>query len=135
MKKKKKLSFTLVMVTILLSAAYAHADEMNDAVYVWVNGESTCYQLSAMPVVTYKDGYAVLTINSNEDVLTLELTDGAKMITTFGVYNEPQVDPTEVKEFEEQPVKKVSKYIIGGRVIIVKDEMKFDIEGKRVIDY
>ena len=129
---KKKLSFTLAVMAMFLCTTFVHADEMNDAVYAWVDGESTCYQLSAMPVVTYSDGYAVLTINGDDAVLTLELTEGAKLITTFGIYYEPPIDPTGVQDIEEQPVKKVGKYIIGGRVIIVKDGMQFDIAGNRI---
>ncbi|MBQ0116164.1 MAG: hypothetical protein KBT10_09910 [Bacteroidales bacterium] len=81
-----------------------------------------------MPKVTYVDNIAVLTINGEDEVLMLELKDGAKLITTFGIY-EPSTGLTDV---EIQPVKKSGKYIIGGKLIIVKDGMQFDIQGNRI---
>lgn len=129
---RKKLIFALAVVAMMLNAKIANANEVNDAVYAWVDGESTCYRLSAMPVVTYNDGYAILTINGDEDVLALKLENGAKLITTFGIYYEKPDDPSGIQNIEEQPVKKVGKYIIGGRVIIVKDGMQFDLQGNRI---
>lgn len=126
---KKKLFFVLAGMVILFGVSKSYADvSENNAVYAWVDGESTCYQLSAMPKVTYAEGAAVLTINGNEDVLTLKLKNGAKLITTFGVY-EPS---TGITDDEVQPVRKSGKYIIGGRLIIVKDGMQFDVQGNRI---
>ena len=118
----------LLIVMALLSVMMAKA-ETCDAVYAWVNGESTCYRLEAMPQVTYSDGAAVLTVDG-EVALTLPLQEGAELIITYGQYEDHQ-DPTAIDAAQaETLVKREGKMISGGRLIIVRDGKQYDISGR-----
>lgn len=117
----------LFFACALLGWSMAYAEEVeNDAIYAWVEGSSTCYQLSAMPKVTYDEGAAVLSLNGAEE-LRLALTDGAQLKITFGVYQK-----TDFNEIPMSTVQQVGKYIIGGRLIIVRDGKQFDAQGKQI---
>lgn len=105
-------------------------DELKDAIYVWTEGSSTCYKLTEMPSVSYKDGKAVLTLaGSASPALVLELTGGAKLEITYGTYIPTAIENVEK---ESQIVKKVGKYIQGGRLVIIKDGKKYDIKGVEI---
>ena len=112
----------LLSVMAMLCVVMAKADETAaNAILVWVDGSSTCYQLESMPQVTYSEGAAVLT-------LQLEIT--------YGVYKET----TAIEEIEvETPqdttpdnVRRVGKYISGGKLIIVRDGHQYDVSGKLI---
>lgn len=122
----KKLFFFLASVFVL-SIGAAQAEEA-DAVFFWVNGSNTCYQLSKMPVVSYDNGAAVLTIDGIEQ-LRVPAESLEDLTITYGVYA-----PADIKSVtsEDTKVHKVGKYIIGGRLIIVKDGQQFDAEGRKL---
>lgn len=105
--------------------------EGNDAIYAWVNGTSTCYQLDAMPNVSYltENGtkYAVLKVNSQE-ALRLALIDDAKLTITYGVY-----DQTAIDEVKDSKVSKNGKFIKGGRLVIVKNGRMYETNGIEII--
>lgn len=111
----------------VLSIGAAQAEEA-DAVFFWMNGSNTCYQLSKMPVVSYDEGVAVLTIDGITQ-LRVEAESIEDLTITYGVYA-----PADIKSMttEDAMVHKVGKYIIGGRLIIVKDGQQFDTEGRKL---
>jgi len=119
----------LLLVSMAFISFAAMAEKDVDAIYVWVSGSSTCYQLSSMPKVTYADNAAVLTLNGQSTPeLTVPLKDGGKMIVTVGVYQ-----PSAISELgEDTPVQQTGKYIRGGKLVIVKDGQMFDAFGNRL---
>lgn len=125
----KKLFFFLASVFVL-SIGAAQAEEAN-AVFFWVNGSNTCYQLSKMPVVSYDNGAAVLTIDGIEQ-LRVDAESLEDLTITYGVYQAPIPTDIESATIENTKVHKVGKYIIGGRLIIIKDDKQFDAEGRKL---
>ena len=88
----------LLSVMAMLCVVMAKADETAaNAILVWVDGASTCYQLESMPQVTYDNGAAVLTLQGKSTPeLTLPLEGGAQLEITYGVYKET----TAIEEIE-----------------------------------
>ena len=115
----------LILLFMMLFSVVMAKAETNDAIYVWVDGTSTCYKLEAMPQVTYDEGSAVLTV-SGETVLTLELKDGAELIVTYGQYQEA----TGIDNANAAEVKREGKFITGGRLVIIRDGKQYDAQGR-----
>lgn len=121
----------LLTVLTLFLCTYIHAEE-TDAIYVWVDGESTCYKLESMPKITYSNGTAILTLaGKTTPELTIPITDDNSLKVTFGVYKEPTTTQIEGIKTDSKVVKN-GKYISGGKLIIVKDGKKYDASGKEV---
>ncbi len=114
----------------VLSIGAVQAKEA-DAVFFWINGSNTCYQLSKMPVVSYDNGAAVLTIDGITQ-LRVEAESLEDLTLTYGIYQAPTPADIESATIEDVKVHKVGKYIIGGRLIIVKDGEQFDAEGRKL---
>lgn len=125
----KKLLFFIASVFVL-SIGAAQAEEAN-AVFFWINGSNTCYQLSQMPVISYDNGAAVLTIDGIEQ-LRVPAGSLEDLTITYGIYQAPTPTDIESSTAEDTKVHKVGKYIIGGRLIIVKDGQQFDAEGRKL---
>lgn len=115
-----------LLAAITISAA--EADEA-DAVYAWVNGTSKCYRLSDMPVVSYDQGDAVLTIDGVEQ-LRVAAESIEQLTITYGVYKSQPDIPTGAEQTEPSSVRKVGKYIIGGQLVIVIDGVQYDANGR-----
>lgn len=115
----------LIAVFSLLACISSRA--ANDAVFVWVDGTTTCYQLTSYPKVTFEGTKAILTLQGESTpVLQLDLVGNAELKVTFGEY-----DPSGINT-PETPVTKNGKFIRGGRLIIVKDGRLYTIDGKLV---
>ena len=126
---KRRILFYLV----LLSTVYLYAESAERSIYVWADGDSTCYQLSAHPKITYGDGEAYLFIQNNTTPeLTLSLANQQHVIVTYGIYNE-HTDPTNL--MANKAVYKVGKYIMGGKLIIVKENHLYDSHGNEIINF
>lgn len=125
----KKLFLFLASVFVL-SIGVAQAEEAN-AVFFWVNGSNTCYQLSKMPVVSYDNGAAVLTIDGIEQ-LRVPAESLEDLTITYGVYQAPTPTDVESTTPDDTKVHKIGKYIIGGRLVIIKDDKQFDAEGRKL---
>ena len=125
---RKLILFIASMFVLSISAVQA---EEADAVFFWINGSNTCYQLSKMPVVSYDKGAAVLKIDGIEQ-LRVPAEYLENLIITYGIYQE--LTPTDIASSTAKYTKvhKVGKYIIGGRLIIVKDGQQFDAEGRKL---
>ena len=126
----KKFFFSLITAMSLSVFAYAEEPEVM-GIYAWADGDSTCYKLSEMPKVTYDEGAAVLTICGKEQ-LRVQLTDGAQLKITYGVYID---EPTAIEGTEQRPVQAVQqngKYIRGGRLVIIKDGKMYDANGVKI---
>ena len=124
----RKILFTVL--TLFLST-YIHAEE-KDAIYVWVDGESTCYKLESMPKITFGNGTAILTLSSKTTPeLTIPITDNNNLKVTFGVYQNHTTTRMEGIKTDSKVVKN-GKYISGGRLIIVKDGKKYDASGNEI---
>lgn len=124
MKKKLLLFAILVLGTSFVDAKSTE----NDAIFVWVDGSSICYQLSAMPKVTYEDNAAVLFINGIE-TLRLTLTDSKQLKITYGVYSTTSIDGENINL---KRVNQVGKYIMGGKLIIANGGILFDAQGNQI---
>ena len=120
---------TLLTALTLFFCTYIHAEE-TDAIFVWVDGESTCYKLESMPKITYSNGTAILTLSGKTTPeLTIPITDNNNLKITYGVYQEPTT-PSVNGITATSKVVQNGKYISGGRLIIVKDGKKYDTSGK-----
>lgn len=132
MKKKMLLLCCSLLAAITIGAAgtvgTAEAEEA-DAVYAWVNGASKCYRLSDMPVVSYEQGDAVLTIDGVEQ-LRVAAESIEQLMITYGVYKSQSDIPTNAEQAEPSSVRKVGKYIIGGQLVIVVDGVQYDANGR-----
>lgn len=129
---KKTIVFLFSLVAVFSFRAQTVAAEEVDAIYVWVDGASTCYRLTDMPQVTYEGSIAVLSIKGTEQ-LRLDLGE-QNLVITYGVY---QQTPTSVEQTGQgaqtiPPVQQVGKYIRGGQLIIVRDGVRYDIHGRRL---
>jgi hypothetical protein len=70
----------LLTTLTLFFCSYMHAEE-NDAIYVWIDGESTCYKLESMPKVTFGNGTAILTLSGKTTPeLTIPITDDNNLL-------------------------------------------------------
>ena len=70
----------LLTALTLFFCSYMHAEE-NDAIYVWIDGESTCYKLESMPKVTFGNGTAILTLSGKTTPeLTIPITDDNNLL-------------------------------------------------------
>ena len=126
----KKFFFSLITAMLFSVFAYAEEPEVM-GIYAWADGDSTCYKLSDVPKVTYDEGAAVLTIGGKEQ-LRVQLTDGAQLKITYGVYID---EPTAIEGTEQRPVQAVQqngKYIRGGRLVIIKDGKMYDANGVKI---
>ena len=128
----------LLSVMAMLCMVVAKADETAaNAILVWVDGSSTCYKLESMPQVTYSEGAAVLTLQGKSTPeLTLPLDNGAKLEITYGEYKETTaIEELEVatpQNTKTDTVRRVGKYISGGKLIIVRDGHQYDVSGKLI---
>ena len=125
----RKLILFIAFVFVLGIGA-VQAEEA-DALFAWVNGSSTCYQLSAMPIVSYEHGDAVLTISGIEQ-LRVAAKSIEDLTITYGVYKDSTPADAKSTTIKDEVVHKVGKYIIGGRLIIVKDGKQYDAEGREL---
>lgn len=129
---KKTIVFLFSLVAVFSFRAQTVAAGETDAVYVWVDGTSTCYRLTDMPKVTYEGTEAILSVNGTEQ-LRLDLGE-QHLVITYGVYQET---PTDIEQTGQDgqtnsPVRQVGKYIRGGQLIIVRDGVRYDIHGRRL---
>ena len=70
----------LLTALTLFFCSYMHAEE-NDVIYVWIDGESTCYKLESMPKVTFGNGTAILTLSGKTTPeLTIPITDDNNLL-------------------------------------------------------
>ena len=121
----------LLTALTLFFCCYIHA-EKTDAIFVWIDGESTCYKLESMPKITYGNGTAILTLSGKTTPeLTIPITDNNNLKITYGVYQEPTT-PSVNGITATSKVVQNGKYISGGRLIIVKDGKKYDASGKEI---
>lgn len=128
---KKSIVFLFSLVAVFSFRAQTVAAEEVDAIYVWVDGASTCYRLTDMPKVTYEGTEAVLSINGTEQ-LRLDLGE-KRLVITYGVYQSGPstgVEQTEQDTQTNTPVRQAGKYICGGQLIIVKDAVMYDAHGR-----
>lgn len=127
---KKSIVFLFSLVAVFSFQAQTVAAGETDAVYVWVDGTSTCYRLTDMPKVTYEGSEAILSVNGTEQ---LRLDLGEKhLVITYGVYQET---PTDIEQTGQDgqtnsPVQQVGKYIRGGQLIILRDGVCYDAHGR-----
>ena len=79
----------IILTTLtLFFCVFLYAEE-NDAIYVWVDGESICYKLESMPKVSYDNGSAILTLSGKSTPeLTIPLSDDSNLKITYGIYKE-----------------------------------------------
>lgn len=114
-----------MMVFFFCCSIYA---EENDAIYVWVNGTSTCYKLERMPKVTYSNGSAILTLSGKSSPeLTIPLSDNSRLKITYGVYKESSTSIEGV--IANTKVVKNGKYISGSNLVIVRDGKQYNTNG------
>ena len=122
---------TLLTFLTLFLCTYIHAEE-TDAIFVWVDGESTCYKLESMPKITYSNGTAILTLSGKTTPeLTIPITDNNNLKITYGVYQKTTTTSVNGITATSKVVQN-GKYISGGRLIIVKDGKKYDASGKEI---
>lgn len=127
---KKSIVFLFCFAAIFSFQVQTVAAGETDAIYIWVDGTSTCYRLTDMPKVTYEGTEAILSVNGTEQ---LRLDLGEKhLVITYGVYQETptDVEQTELGAQTNSPVRQVGKYIRGGQLIIVKDGVMYDANGR-----
>lgn len=120
----------LLLAFALFCVGIAKADtEDKNAILVWVDGQSTCYQLADMPKITYSDNCAILTLKgSNTPVLTLPL-NGSTVKVTYGEYV-----PTGINDLKSSSSKVThnGKFVSGGKLVIIKDGKKYNIDGTEI---
>lgn len=128
---KKAIVFLFCFAAIFSFQVQTVAAGETDAIYVWVDGTSTCYRLTDMPKVTYEGTEAILSVNGTEQ-LRLDLGE-KRLVITYGVYQSGPstgVEQTEQDTQTNTPVRQAGKYIRGGQLIIVKDAVMYDAHGR-----
>lgn len=129
-----KRTFVLFLFAIFGVIASRADIKMNvdDAIYMWVDGSSVCYRLSQMPQIKFVDDNFVLLIDGVEQlrVKTSSLED---ITVTYGEYQSSTPTDEKSVNIADTPVRKVGKYITGGRLIIVKDGKQYDAQGHLIL--
>ena len=118
----------IILTTLTLFFFVFLSAEENDAIYVWVDGESICYKLESMPKVSYDNGSAILTLSGKSTPeLTIPLSDDSNLKITYGIYKESATSIEDVTA--NSKVVQIEKYITGGNLVIVKDGKKYNSKG------
>lgn len=126
--KRTIILFLFAMLGIIGIQADGRKMNVDDAIYMWVNGSSVCYRLSQMPQIKFVDETFVLLIDGVEQlrVKTSSLED---ITLTYGEYQTSTPTDEHSVNTTDTPVRKVGKYITGGRLIIVKDGKQYNAKG------
>ena len=104
----------------------AIADTVYDGIIVYVEGTENAYLLSEMPTVTYSANNAILTVNGKQ-VASFALNDGKEVTITYGKYSLSGISTIET---QSDKVRRVGKYITGGKLIVIgKDGKQYDTAG------
>lgn len=131
MKRKSFLLFVALVATALFnSAPVCAADFVADAIYVKnANIEEQCFRFTVKPTVTYNMDEVSVYVNGFCE-MTLSL--GPDVNIRLGVYQED----TGIDEiFVMDPAlndNKIGKYLYRGQIIVVKDNVYYDIQGKKI---
>lgn len=131
MKRKSFLLFVVLVATALLNTApVCAADFVADAIYVKnANIDEQCFRFTVKPTVTYSMDEVSVFVNG---VCEMTLTIGPDVNIRLGVYQED----TGIDEiFVMDPAlndNKAGKYLYRGQIIIVKDNVYYDIQGKKI---
>ena len=119
----KQLFLLAVMLTCGLTAI---ADTVYDGIIVYVEGTENAYLLSEMPTVTYSANNAILTVDGKQ-VASFALNDGKEVTITYGKYSSSGISTIEA---QSDKVRRVGKYITGGKLIVIgKDGKQYDAAG------
>lgn len=128
--KKSLILFVVLVATALLDHAPVYAaDFVADAIYVKNANTEQCFRFMVKPTVTYTMDEVYVYVNGERE-MTLPI--GPDVNIRMGVYKED----TGIEEiFVTDPAKndnKVGKYLYRGQIIIVKDNVYYDIQGKKL---
>lgn len=121
----------LLFLALILTGGALYASEPATHFYVWVNSDSLVYQLDAQPKVVFEQPRLAVLYVQNEEVLRLDLGNEDYINVYPGIYTEtPTAVDAEV--IDSSRVSQVGKYIIGGQLIIIRDEHWYDVRGNRI---
>ena len=114
----------------LLTSVMAQAAPAENGIVVYAEGQQTCYLFKQMPTVTYKsegkDIFALLSVEGKETpVVSLKLEGGSRLVVEYGEVDETGVTTVSARKQEG----KNGKYIVCGRLIIVKDGKLYNSDG------
>ena len=114
----------------LLTSVMAQAAPAENGIVVYAEGQQTCYLFKQMPTVTYKsegkDVFALLSVEGKETpVVSLKLEGSSRLVVEYGEVDETGVTTVSARKQEG----KNGKYIVCGRLIIVKDGKLYNSDG------
>lgn len=130
----KKKVLLLVMMVFSITMAWADNGTINGLIATF-EGSDVTYQLEKMPTVSYqKDGdnqKAILTYEGLETPIEFLLEDGKQLVITYGTYvpssiNDIESGKAQIKEMNNR------KYIVGGKLIIIKNGKKYAADGTEI---
>lgn len=129
MKKSLILFVALVATALFNSAPICATDFVTDAIYVKNADTEQCFRFTAKPIVTYSIDEVSVFVNG---VCEMTLPIGPDVNIRFGIYQED----TAIEEIRViNPAKnnnRSGKYLYKGQIIIVKDGVYYDIQGKKM---
>ena len=131
----QKVKNIILCIVMFFCSNFIRAEEiLYDGIYVWTDGSPNCYRLDKKPTITYADNFVILSVEEKQ-VLKLSLDKGNRLNVSFGIYD-VTYDPSSIKMLDATPtpITKFGKYIRGGKLIIVKDKYKYDINGVIIND-
>lgn len=123
-----------IILSVLLSfqvLLMTHAAPTLNGIIVYAEGQQTCCLFNQMPTVTYNyDGKDTVAQLSVEDIATpvvlLKLAGESKLVIEYGeVDEEASVKAVSIK----QEAGKNGKYVVCGRLVIVKDGKVYNSDG------
>ena len=114
----------------LLTSVMAQAAPAENGIVVYAEGQQTCYLFKQMPTVTYKsegkDVFALLSVEGKETpVVSLKLEGSSRLVVEYGEVDETGVTTVSARKQEG----KNGKYIVCGRLVIVKDGKLYNSDG------
>lgn len=114
----------------LLTSVMAQAAPAENGIVVYAEGQQTCYLFKQMPTVTYKSEgkyvFALLSVEGKETpVVSLKLEGSSRLVVEYGEVDETGVTTVPARKQEG----KNGKYIVCGRLIIVKDGKLYNSDG------
>ena len=114
----------------LLTSVMAQAAPAENGIVVYAEGQQTCYLFKQKPTVTYKsegkDVFALISVEGKETpVVSLKLEGSSRLVVEYGEVDETGVTTVSARKQEG----KNGKYIVCGRLIIVKDGKLYNSDG------
>lgn len=128
----------LVLAALLLPCfLLTSAENTVSGIIVTCSGSETCYKLSEVPTVSYREVKGIknaqISITGNPNpVASIPLENGATLTITYGTYTSTGIGTIPSDKIIQKDING-KKIFTGGHIIIIdKEGKKYDINGTKI---